>query len=294
MSRKKFTIHDFNLKYPNEKACLDGLFRARYGLLRKCPKCKKATKFHHIKKRKCYCCQFCGHQLHPTAGTIFHKSSTSLKSWFFAIYLFSVSKNGVSAKELERQLGVTYKCAWRIAKQIRKFFSQNKKALKGIVEIDETYVGGRETNRPKSKRRKKAHAGKYKIPVVGMVERKGEMKAKVTKNAHKSTVVPLIRENVKLETRLMTDSSPMYQGIRGYKQESVCHTNEEYVRGDVYTNTLEGFWSQLKRSINGTYHAVSPKYLQSYVNEFVYRYNHRHSQVPLFWNLVQLASQPVR
>ena len=112
----KFTISEFNKKYLTDDAGLDELFTARYGHIKDCQKCKKETKFNRIKERKCYCCQFCGFQLHPVANTIFHKSDTPLKNWFFALYLFSTSKNGVSAMELQRQLGVTYKCAWRISK----------------------------------------------------------------------------------------------------------------------------------------------------------------------------------
>src|SRR3989344_5358709 len=110
----KFTINHFHQIYPDNDSCLDAIFQARYGHIKTCPKCKKETKFNRIKIRKCYCCQFCGFQLHPVAGTIFHKSDTPLKNWFYALYLFSTSKNGVSAMELQRQLGCTYKTAWRI------------------------------------------------------------------------------------------------------------------------------------------------------------------------------------
>ena len=115
-STMKFTISEFNKKYPTDDTCLDELFIARYEHIKECPSFKKETKFNRIKTRKCCCCQFCGFQLHPVANTIFHKSDTPLKNWFFALYLFSTSKNGVSAMELQRQLGVTYKCAWRISK----------------------------------------------------------------------------------------------------------------------------------------------------------------------------------
>ncbi len=115
----KYTIKQFNEDYPNDDACLKRVFNSRYYNLKECPNCHKNTKFHRIVERKCFSCQNCAYQINPLAGTIFHKSSTSLKSWFFAIFLFSNSKNGVSAKELERHLGVTYKTAWRMAKQIR-------------------------------------------------------------------------------------------------------------------------------------------------------------------------------
>ena len=117
MKTKNFTITQFNKMYSNDDVCLHEVFTKRYQDVTECPECKKPFKYHKVSGRKCYACAWCGHQVHPLEGTIFHKSSTPLKSWFFAIFLFSSSKNGVAAKELERQLGVTYKTAWRMAKQ---------------------------------------------------------------------------------------------------------------------------------------------------------------------------------
>lgn len=274
----KFTINDFSKQYPNDDVCLDEIFKARFGEIKECPKCKKETKFNRISTRKCYCCQFCGFQLHPVANTIFHKSDTPLKNWFYALYLFSVSKNGVSAMELQRQLGCTYKTAWRMAKQIRLLFEENKDALQGIVELDETYVGGKGGNN------KRGRGSENKTPVFGMVERKGAIKAKVTVDTKRKTVMPIIRNHVVIGADVMTDEYLPYRSLtkEGYSHQTVAHGAKEYVRGNVHVNTLEGFWSQLKRSINGTYHAVSPKYLQTYVDEFSFRYNYRSSSEPLF------------
>ena len=279
----KFTIKEFNKQYPNDDVCLDELFQARFGDIKVCPKCKKETKFNRITTRKCYCCQFCGYQLHPVANTIFHKSVTPLTNWFYAIYLFSVSKNGVSAMELQRQLGVTYKTAWRMAKQIRQLFEENKDALSGIVELDETYVGGKGGNN------KRGRGAENKTPVFGMVERKGAIKARVTVDTKRKTVMPIIRKNVAIGTDIMTDEYLPYRSLNkeGYNHQTVTHGVKEYVRGNVHTNTLEGFWSQMKRSINGTYHAVSPKYLQTYVDEFSYRYNARLSSSLFFLYFLQ-------
>jgi len=272
----KFTINEFNKQYPNDDACLDEIFQSRFGHIKECPKCKKNTKFNRVIKRKCYCCQFCGYQLHPVANTIFHKSDTPLTKWFYALYLFSVSKNGVSAMELQRHLGVTYKTAWRMAKQIRLLFENNQGMLKGIVEIDETYFGGKDNHQGFRK--------DSKTPIVGMVERKGDIFTKVTTDTKTKTVMPLIRNHVKLGAYLMTDHARMYDTLhkQGYMHSSVNHMRKEYARGITHTNTIEGFWGQLKRSISGTYHMVSPKYLQSYVDEFSFRYNSRFSSEPLF------------
>lgn len=285
----KFTIKDFNTKYPDDNACLAELWEARYGNVTACPSCKKDTKFHKRTDKKAYACQYCGHLISPLADTIFHKSATSLKNWFYAIYLFSVSKNGVSAKELERQLGVTYKTAWRIAFQIRLLFEQNKDLLKNIIEVDETYHGGRHKGT-------RGRGSENKIPVIGMVERRGEVKAHVATNTKRSTVLPLMRRNIALGTRVMTDEYLTYRTVaqHGYSHETVNHGRKEYVRNEAHTNTIEGFWSQMKRSIGGTYHCVSPKYLQQYVNEFVWRYNQRFSLSPVFGLMVAKASQTSR
>jgi transposase len=143
----KFTIKQFNEKYPDDEACLYEIFLNRYSHLESCPSCEGKFSYYKVSDRKCYSCANCGHQLHPLADTIFHKSSTAIKNWFYAIFLFSTSQNGVSAKELERQLGVTYKCAYRIAKQIRRLFDENINPLNNIVEIDKTYCGGKESNK---------------------------------------------------------------------------------------------------------------------------------------------------
>lgn len=132
----EFTINDFNLKYPDDDACLNEIFKQRFSNLENCPACKNKAKFYKVSSRKCYACQFCGHQLYPLAGTIFHKSPTPLKTWFYAIFFFSGSKSGVAALELQRHIGVTYKCAWRMVRQIRILMAQNPPLL-GKAEPDE-------------------------------------------------------------------------------------------------------------------------------------------------------------
>ena len=288
---KKFTVKQFHEKYPDDDACLDEVFEQRYGCLDHCPSCEKAFKYYRRKDRKAYACAYCAHILYPLADTIFHKSSTSLKNWFFAIYLFANSKNGVSAKELERHLGVTYKTAWRMAKQIRLLFQdqdQDDEPMNDIVEADETYVGGR-------KKGKRGRGAEGKTPVIGIAERNGEVKAIVAPDTKACTVEPFICQNVEKGSQLMTDEYASYRRIslHGYKHQTVNHGSKQYVVGDVHTNTIEGFWSQLKRSINGTYHAVSPKYLQNYVDEFAFRYNLRHADEHLFHHLVPLAAKLV-
>jgi len=283
---ERFTIKDFNAQYPDDDACLAAIFTNRYGALRRCPGCEKRTTFYRVKERKCYACQYCGYQLHPLADTIFHKSDTPLKSWFYAIYLFANSKNGVSAKELERQLGVTYKTAWRMAKQIRLLFKLSAHKLSKTVEMDDTYIGG---IRPG----KRGRGAAGKTIVLGAVQREGRIAASVVHNLSAETVRPFIEQHVKPGTALMTDEFTTYRKTRkGYGHRTINHSSGTYVRGTVHTNTIEGFWSQLKRSLSGTYHAVSPKYLQQYVNEFAYRYSKRDWPTSLFFPMLATAGRP--
>ena len=277
----RYTKKQFEAEYPDDDACLDAVFKNRFGDIEFCPGCGAQTNFYRVKKRQCYACQWCGYQLHPLAQTIFRKSRTSLKDWFYAIYLFSVSKNGVSAKELERHLGVTYKTAWRMAKQIRLLMAQEGAKLSGVVEADETWIGGKHEQ-------KRKESGKS--TVLGATERGGQARAMVASGANASTAIPFVNATIEAGSDLHTDDSVIYKRAKqNFYHQTVKHSKKEYVRGDVHTNSIEGFWGQMKRSIDGTYHCVSPKYLQSYVNEFVFRYNYRDVAVcPL---LLELATK---
>lgn len=271
----RYTVKQFRQDFSNDNVCLDTIFQNRYGELECCPACGViGATFHRVTGRKCYACAHCGYQLHPLAQTIFHKSSTPLIDWFYAIYLFSVSKNGVAAKELERHLGVTYKTAHRMARQIRSLMSEDG-SIGGFgtpVEIDETYIGGRH---------KRSDRYGKKSAVFGAVERGGEVRAKHVKSTGARVLLPEVENAVAAGTSIHSDEWQAYKSLpmRGYAHTTVNHRKLEYVRGDAYTNTIEGFWSQLKRSIDGTYHAISPKYLQLYVDEFAFRYNLRGAAV---------------
>lgn len=285
---KQYTLVDLQKDFPNDDVCLEAIFQARYGNLKFCPHCGAETKFYRLKKKKAYGCKqpHCGFTLSPTANMIFDHSPTPLTKWFYALYLFSVSKNGVSAMELQRHIGVTYKTAWRMCKQIRWLMQQSSNPLSGIVEIDETYIGG---VRKKSKQQSQWD---NKTAVIGMVEKRkgtGQVTAITTKRADATVALPFIRAMAKQGTEIQTDESKIYHRVkREYVHRYINHRKEEYAKDGISTNTIEGFWSQMKRSIDGTYHCVSPKYLQLYVDEFVYRYNLR--QQPIAPSLLELAS----
>ncbi len=271
----KYTVTDLRKEFPTDDVCLDFIFRAKH---------PKAMQYSRVTGRKCYA-NPAGHQIHPLAGTIFEKSSTPLTVWFEAIYLFSVSKNGVSAKELQRHFGVTYKTAWRIGSQIRKLMEQGKNPLMGAVEIDETFYG-------KGGNHKEAY--KNKQAILGMVERKGNIRLQTMPNRRIENVLPVIKENVERGSHIVTDEYRGYDRLNhldnGFRHSRVKHGKFHYSWKGQNTNTIEGFWGQFKRSIRGTYHFVSPQHLQAYVNEFAFRYNHRLSSALCFQTLLVRAA----
>lgn len=278
----RYTFKDFKTEYPDDQACLVSVLENRYGTT--CPRCGTVgVTFHPITGRQGFVCSECDKHIYPLAGTIFRKSTTSLWSWFYAIYQFSVSKNGVSAKELERSLGVTYKTAWRMCKQIRLLMEQDGEVLTGDVEMDETYAPTRRHPRPLGHSKKQV--------IFGAVERGGRVSTHHVRSAGVRVLMPIIEDGVHAQAQIYSDEAGVYRslGKRGYAHTTVNHSRLEYVRGTAHTNTIEGFWSQLKRSIDGTYHAVSPKYLQSYLNEFSFRYNLR--GVPICPILLERASR---
>jgi transposase-like protein len=184
---------------------------------------------------------------------------------------------GISAKQIERETGVTYKTAWRMFKQIRQLLDDNFSFLTGEVEMDETYVGGKRPG-------KRGRGADGKSKVIGAVERQGKVVAKVVDNVRQTTIEPFAVQTVDTEATLYTDEFHAYDNMTriGYKHLRIRHGISEYVRGNVHTNTVEGFWSLVKRGIDGVYHSVSPQYLQSYINEYSFRYNHRKDEIPMF------------
>ena len=291
---EKYTIKHFAQQFPDEDSCLEFIKQARWPDGVHCTKCDKVTGHYRIKGRKVYSCEFCGAHVSPTASTTFHKSSTSLKTWFHAMFLMASTRTGISAKQLERETGVTYKTAWRMFTQIRKLMAQEDGiSLFGEVEVDETYVGGKERNKHANK---KLHAGRGtvgKTVVVGMVERKGNAVVEVQPDSKASTIVPMIQEHVHpYDATIYTDEHGAYNHLSslGYAHETVVHSAKQYVVGRAHTNNIEGFWSNTKRGIDGVHHAVSPKYLQGYLDAYVYRFNHRSDSDPMFVQLLGRAS----
>jgi len=288
----KYTHKQFQAQYPDDDACLQAILQRRYGRAMVCPHCGIVGKLTRIEGRRAFACKE-GCHIYPCAGTVFEKSSTPLTLWFYAMYLMTATRNGVSAKELERQLGVTYKCAWRIGHQLRDLMSARDKAntppqLSGHVEIDETYIGGR-------RKGKRGRHLENKTVVMGMVERKGAFKGQVVEDNKKITLVPIIEKNVAKGTLINTDNLAAYRSLHlmGYTHETVRHEIYEWARDIHSTNRIEGFWSHLKRGISSTHVWVSKKHMQRYVNEFAFRYNNRKAPHDMFRRMLAQISQPI-
>ena len=281
---KPFTIKDFYNRFPTDDACLAHLMQIRFGESLDCPKCNKHGRFLKLSKHPAYSCPWCGHHIHPMAGTIFERSSTPLQKWFYAMYLFTTSRHGVPARELQRQLGVTLKTAWRIGHEIRKFMAETdgNSPLSGDIEADETMVGG------KRKGGKRGRGAEGKTVVFGMLQRDGDILTEVVPNVKRATLHQIIEENVVPGSTLHTDELRSYKTIdeKGYRHETVNHSAGEYVRGESHVNGLEGFWSLFKRAVRGTHVHVSPQHMAKYLGEFEFRYNMRKSPEVMFSRLL--------
>jgi transposase-like protein len=300
-SESKYSLMEFMQDFPDDAACLEWLWRARYsrdGEHAWCssPSCKKQRTFKRYEtsvRRQSWTCTACGTHVHPTAGTIFHKSSTSLHLWFYAMYLMTSTRCGISAKQLERELGVTYKTAWRMMHLIRNEVMEqdDDQLLRGEVEMDETYMGGK----PRASDRKLTRSQKLdrKTAVHAAVERGGRVRAIASKYPHLSggEAWANVRNLVKDDATLYTDDAGLYSGWDAvYDHHRINHSEKIYVSGEVHTQTIEGFFSTVKNGVRGVYHNVSRKHLQGYLNEYVWRYNHRDDDRAMFQSLLIRAA----
>src|SRR5438094_852259 len=235
----RYTRNQFDKDFPNDDVCLEQVKQQRWpsGMIY-CETCEKERKHYRVSGRTAYACDRCGHHIYPLAGTIFEKSTTPLRIWFQAMYLMGSTRCGISAKQIQRETGVTYKCAWRMFKQIRSMLEENVPVGgkgKG-VEVDEMYYGGRRKNQAGRELR---GDGRNKSIVVGVVERKGRVKALTAENTSGATLLPIVREHILPETTVFTDEMPSYHGIphmkpMGYVHRRINHSEKVYVMGDVH------------------------------------------------------------
>ncbi len=280
-----FSVRDFFARFSSDDVCLQHIMDVRYGDRHPCAKCLNVSTFHRISNRPAFACAHCGHHVYPCAGTIFQDSRTSLQVWFYAIYLFVVTRHGVSGKELQRSLGVTYKTAYRMGMQIRKLMGslQDFDMLQGHVEIDEAYMGG---HRPG----KRGRGAADKTIVVGMKERGGDIRAQSVPNAKTETLRNLVTDNVAPGSIVSTDEFVAYGLLSpdGYQHGAVKHGSNEWTKRDeerdvtYYTNAVESFWKLFKDSVDSTHIHISKKHMDTYLGEFTFRANHRQMKNAMF------------
>jgi transposase-like protein len=260
--------------FPTEESCHNFLINKRWGDKPVCPHCGSSRKVYIMQGGKILKCADCRKQFTVRIGTIFQDSPIPLQKWFFALFIVSAHKKGISSIQLGKDISVTQKSAWFMLHRIRYAMGHGEfmKSLNGIVECDETYIGG------KNFHGKRGRGSENKTPVFGMLDRDDSIiRSGPVSKVDGQTLKAIIKENVSPETRIMTDEWGAYNGLdKDFKShERVDHGNEEYARGDIHVNTIEGFWSLLKRGIVGIYHHVSADHLHRYCNEFNYRYNTR-------------------
>jgi transposase-like protein len=277
------TIEEFNTRFPNEDACYDHLFKARFGNGVYCPHCGHKHTY-AFSDGKTYKCAACRQKFTLRTGSIFGESKLPLYKWFLAIYLLSASKKGISSVQLSEMVGVTQKTAWFLNHRIREVYAQGKNPLSGKVEMDETYLGGREINKHSTDKTEgtQGRSTKTKTPIVGMVERKGEIVAKVVDRVNNAELSAMVNENALRPITIYSDSLPAYNGI-SKPENRVNHSAGQHINGKAHTNTIDGFWGTFKRGYVGIYHIMSRQHLQRYVDEFAFRYNHRDTDSFTSW-----------
>jgi transposase len=297
----RYSFEDFLRQFPDNDACLEHIKEQRWPRgITYCETCKADKKHHRVTGRTAYACETCGWHIYPLAGTILEKTTTRLRTWFYAMYLMGSTRCGISAKQIQRETSVTYKTAWRMFKQIRSMLSEDIQ-VDSAVEVDETYFGGaprfRQRRQPgvKSTQGRPGAGDPQKTPIVGIVQRKGRVIAKATRDVKAETLMGMVTEHVLPESTIYTDEFRSYAGIeklgQGYHHKRVHHSAKVYVMGDAHTNSVEGFWSLIKRGIGGVYHAVSQEYLQTYLDEYTYRYNRRDQGNLIFKSILAEVSK---
>ncbi len=278
------SVREFFARFPDDDTCLNHIMDVRFGMRHVCRVCGVKGTFHKLSERRAFSCAHCGDHVYPTAGTVFMDTRTPLQVWFYAIFLFVTTRHGVSGKELQRTLGVTYKTAWRMGQQIRILMAKADgfELLKGHVEADEAYVGG---HRPG----KRGRGAAGKTIIFGLKERGGRIHVQPVPTVGTKSLRPVVLSTVAKGSIVTTDELPSYGllDLDGYDHFRVNHAAKEYAWVSAkgvhhHTNNVESFWKLFKDSIKSTHIHVSKKYMDRYLKEFTFRSNHRAMQNAMF------------
>lgn len=278
MCKVTISAFEFFRRFPDERAAREHIERQRWNGRPVCPKCGEAERIQTRKVESYYRCLACKVDFTVRTGTVFERSHVPLHKWLFALYLVVTARKGISSLQLSKELGVTQKTAWFMLQRIREACGNDDDSdgcgfLRGIIEADETYIGGKETNKHEHKKLKAGRGAVGKMIVLGMRERGGNLKAHVIRSTSRNDIQDKVREAVFPGSMLCTDEHASYRGMPEYTHHIVNHSAKQYVDGMAHTNGIESVWAVLKRGFYGVYHSFSAKHLQRYVAEFAFRLN---------------------
>ena len=295
---KTISVPQLYRMFPDDDACRAWLERVRWGSSPACPRCGSLDGIREAppsKPKGNYWCKSCRRFFTVTVGTCLHATKADLQHWIYAIYSVLTARKGVSALQFSKELGVQYRTAWHMLHRIREACGRGDFTLANVVEADETYIGGLEKNKHESKKLHQGRGAVGKEAVAGIRERGGKVKAKHVERTNAATLVPLVEKSVEKGATVYTDDAAAYGAlpsvVNQYAHATVAHSKGEYVRGDIHTNGIESVWAVLKRSIHGTWHHVSPKHLEKYVNEASFRLNEGNYEVDTLDRMEALVKQ---